>query len=521
MIVRSTNLSARSDFDASEFAGFVVHLNRVRDLEVLGMSLHPHAAHGAPAVIGPYRLVRELGRGGMGVVYEAVHETFAKPVAIKLIHPQLRSEAQFERFVREGRAACQIRHPNVVEVFEVGTHAGAPYMVMALLDGISLEELLHASKRLPLSAVLDLMLPIMSAVSAAHAAGVVHRDLKPSNILLARAEPRKLRPKLLDFGASKLEETNLASLTNSGTMLGTLPYMAAEQVYASRDADALSDQYSLAVVLYECVTGHRPFSAESGYQLMQAIMTEPISPPSAREPSLPNALDAVLLRALRRDRRERYPSVRAFARALLPFASVEARIEWGPELEASALGSGDVLEAGLVQGATLPDTERPGVAAPSRTDSEPLPALPRLRVRAPAWIALAVTMIVAIVFVIHRASAPTEIEPTPIGAAADVTPAPAARTAAGPSAPRSPPASAHSALAGPRSPASGEGKPPPPKLQPNVADATEHERRARNTTRHSSSGRAAASQPSAAERTAAVPETAATELGENGAPILE
>lgn len=346
------------------------------------MSLSHLTAQAASDRIGPYRLLRELGRGGMGVVYEAVHEQLGKRVALKQIQPQLRDQAQVERFIREGRAACQIRHPHVVEVYELGTHAGAPYLAMALLDGISLEELLHASQRIALAAALQLLFPIFSAVSAAHAAGVVHRDLKPSNIMLAREARRALRPTLLDFGASKLDEMSSSPLTNSGTVLGTLPYMAAEQLFASRDADAQSDQYSLAVILYECVTGRRPFLAASGYQLMQAIMTEPVAKPSQHEPSLPLDLDAVLMRALERDPRARYPSVAAFAHALLPFAAAECRAAWQPEFAVAQVGTQPPafdaapsitrLDSARAAPATVSvhaDTEAAG-----ESDSQPLPS---------------------------------------------------------------------------------------------------------------------------------------------------
>lgn len=308
-----------------------------------------------PGEIGAYRIVRELGRGGMGVVYEAVHVPLAKRVAIKLMQTDLmRTSAQVDRFIREGRAACQVPHANVVEVFELGTHEGVPYLVMALLDGITLAELLRASHRLPLSAVIELLLPIASAICAAHAAGVVHRDLKPSNIMLAR-EGGQLVPKLLDFGASKLDEPATDPLTNSGVLLGTLPYMSAEQVQSAQKADARSDQYSLAVIIYECLTGRPPFVAESPYHLMQAIMTEPVVAPSAQGAKLPAGFDAVLMRALERDARARFPAVSALGAALLAYASAETYAQFWSEFR-----SEDRLEEApeLAIGATLLDSHR-------------------------------------------------------------------------------------------------------------------------------------------------------------------
>lgn len=321
--------------------------------------------------IGPYRVVRELGRGGMGVVYEAVHAQLGKRVALKLMQAEgSRTSAQTERFIREGRAACNVRHPNVIEVLDLGSHEGLPYLVMTMLDGITLGELLQASQRLPLPAVLDLMLPILSAVSAAHAAGVVHRDLKPSNIMLARVADQ-LQPTLLDFGASKLQEPSATPLTTSGMLVGTLPYMSAEQVHASQHADARSDQYSLAVIVYECLVGERPFDAHSTYDLMLAIVTAPVVAPSALVADLPPALDGVLLRALDRDPSARFPSVVAFAQALLTFAPPDRCERFRSEFRHDPSARREAVTPQPSADVTLPDTDRTQ-RAPA-VDTEPGP----------------------------------------------------------------------------------------------------------------------------------------------------
>jgi serine/threonine-protein kinase len=295
---------------------------------------------GLPASIGPYRVVREVGRGGMGIVYEAEHAQLGKRVAIKMLRTHLlEDEANVQRFLREGRAACHIRHPHVVEIHELGSHEGAPYLVMDLLDGVHLGTRLEHERVLPLAVLVDLMLPVVSAVSAAHAAGVVHRDLKPSNIMLSIGRDGGTLPKVLDFGSSKLNVQGIEdpTLTVTGAMLGTLHYMSPEQTRAPKDADARSDQYSLGLVLYECATGKKPFAAQSVYELMQAIMTAPIEPPSRRNALLPRAFDEVVLRAMRRDPLARYPSVAALGVALLPFASEEGRRLWERELTTAAL----------------------------------------------------------------------------------------------------------------------------------------------------------------------------------------
>lgn len=282
--------------------------------------------------VGQYVLRREIGKGAMATVYEAEHVDLGKRVALKRMHPHLASDATgASRFLREGRAATQIRSPNVVEVFDLGRHEDVPFLVMELLDGVDLAAYLRERKRLTPSDAADLMVVVASAVHAAHQAGVVHRDLKPSNILLARRDGSSISPIVLDFGISKLASED-PDLTASQVLLGTVHYMSPEQTLGSRKASALTDQYALGVMLYECLTGTRPFAGSTPYSVMHAIVSAKVLAPSAIMPSVPAALDAVVLRAMNRDPTQRFPTVRALGEALLPWASDETRERHAMEL---------------------------------------------------------------------------------------------------------------------------------------------------------------------------------------------
>jgi serine/threonine-protein kinase len=280
--------------------------------------------------LGSYEVIRLLGEGGMAHVCEARHVTLGKRVAVKVVRIGPGSTATPARLVREGRAISAVRHPHIVDVFEIGEEGGVPYLVMELLDGVDLAEHLRKRGKLTIAETADLVLPIVSALGAAHDVGVVHRDLKPSNVFLARAAGG-VEAKLLDFGISKMKDVR-DDLTATAAMLGTLHYMSPEQTRAAKNADARSDQYSVGVILFECVTGAKPFDGDSTYTLMHAIVTAPAPAPSTREPSVPAAFDEVVRRAMARDPRDRFASVYEMGVALLPFASERTAARWREEL---------------------------------------------------------------------------------------------------------------------------------------------------------------------------------------------
>lgn len=300
------------------------------------LSESPAARAALGRSIGRYQLLDVLGSGGMGTVYRARQAQLEKLVAVKLLDP-LRAGKQgaMTRFLREARAAAQIRHPHVVEVFDVGFDDGNAFLVMELLDGHDLAAHLAMRGRLELPEALELLAPVLAGVRAAHEAGVVHRDLKPSNIFLARRGRTLVNPVVLDFGVSRLlddEELGLGTVTSADTLIGTAAYVAPEQAKHSRLADDRSDQYALGVILYECVTGERPFRGESTYELLHAIATAAVPPPSELNPALPPAFDDVVLRALSRDPEQRFADLDDFAAALMAFAAPRTWIAWGREL---------------------------------------------------------------------------------------------------------------------------------------------------------------------------------------------
>ena len=279
-------------------------------------------------ILGRYEIARLLGRGGMGAVYEAVHRDLKKRVAIKVLSATQVSEDSKQRFLREGEAASRIQHPNVVDVTDVGVEGGLSYLVMEFLEGEDLSSRLAREGSLTPRLAADILLPVCAGLAVAHDEGVIHRDLKPENIFLVRQRQGTIDPKVLDFGISKLTGRNAAAMTGTVATFGTPFYMPPEQVRGARQADERSDVYALGVVLYECVTGRRPFEADNIYTMLHAIGAGQYPAPRAVRPDLSPSLEAVIVRAMRLEPVDRFPSVRHLGAALLPFASDKARVVW-------------------------------------------------------------------------------------------------------------------------------------------------------------------------------------------------
>ena len=292
--------------------------------------------------LGRYKLVRFLGAGGMGTIYEAIHVDLKKRVGFKALRSFIAdNEEARTRFLREGEAASRIRHPNVVDVFDFGVEHGTPYLVMELLEGEDLGALMKREGPLPVPQIVNIMLPVVAAVATAHEMSVLHRDLKPENIFLSRMPHGMRTPKLLDFGISKFVDTHEAlGLTDASNVMGTPMYMSPEQATMSTEIDSRSDQYSIGVILYECATNEAPFKGKSLYNILQAIVSGNFDPPSAHRSSLPRTFEALILRAMNAEPEFRYPDLPSLGRALLQFADERDDAIWSPAFEpARAMGS--------------------------------------------------------------------------------------------------------------------------------------------------------------------------------------
>lgn len=264
-----------------------------------------------------YRLEELLGSGGMGHVYRAVNEDIGRVVAIKVLRAEHATNGPIvERFLREARAANLVRHPNVVDVLDIGRDGdGSPFIVQEFLKGKDLAN--YVEKRggkLTLAEIEEYLLPVIDAVAEAHARGVVHRDIKPENVFLAEEGKRRI-PKLLDFGISKIRVANVRA-TEVGVMMGTPAYMAPEQIQGARDADPRSDVWALGIMLFELLSGRLPFDADDAPALFVAIATKDVPRLSDVCPEIPPNVSRVCDRCLRRKPDDRYPSALELARDL-------------------------------------------------------------------------------------------------------------------------------------------------------------------------------------------------------------
>ncbi len=264
--------------------------------------------------LGRYDLVRVLGKGAMGVVYEGRDPNLERRVAIKTVKVENLSEeaaAEYEsRFRTEARSAARLQHPNIVSVYDSDRDGDIAFLVMEYIQGDDLKHHLDRGVRYSLEQSLKMIRDLLAALDYAHKAGIVHRDIKPANLLI---EPGG-RVKLTDFGVARIQDSGEATRTQ-GSMVGTLKYMAPEQVQGLK-IDSRADLFSVGVVLYQLLTDKRPFDGDNDFSIIHQIIGHTPPPPSSFNARLPQAIDAVVARALAKDRDQRFATARDFASAL-------------------------------------------------------------------------------------------------------------------------------------------------------------------------------------------------------------
>ena len=329
--------------------------------------------------IGRYRIVERLGQGGMGVVYKAFDPQIERTVAIKVIsgqrfdNPELR-----ERFFREARAAGQLTHPNIIIVYDLGEEQGQPYLAMEFVDGVTLDVLMRSGEPFPLPQRLSILLDVCEGLAYAHHRGVIHRDVKPGNIMVTRSGAAKI----LDFGLARLISSDL---TRSNLMLGTMSYMAPEQL-RGESIDQRVDIFAVGVVLYELFAGRRPFEGDSLASAIYKVLEE--EPPAVHEvnPSVPLELSQIVTRALAKDRDQRYQSMDEVARDLMAAqATVSTDTDTPAPTAAAALLSSD-MEPTVLRETPTPILRRTPTPRPAITSSrsQPSPVSPPATVTTPA-----------------------------------------------------------------------------------------------------------------------------------------
>ncbi|MFZ2296277.1 MAG: serine/threonine-protein kinase, partial [Polaromonas sp.] len=264
--------------------------------------------------LGRYDLIRVLGKGAMGMVYEGRDPNLDRRVAIKTIRVENLSEeaaAEYEhRFRVEARSAARLQHPNIVSVYDSDRDGDMAFLVMEFIQGEDLKHHLDQGKRYSLSQAVEIMVQLLSALDYAHRQNIVHRDIKPANLLIEADG----RVKLADFGVARIQDSGEATRT-LGTMVGTLKYMSPEQVQG-RPVDARADLFAAGIVLYQLLTGRRPFDGDSDFAVIQQVVGHSPAAPSSVNPSLPAAIDAVVAAALAKSRKQRFATAQEFSAAL-------------------------------------------------------------------------------------------------------------------------------------------------------------------------------------------------------------
>ena len=312
------------------------------------------------------RLIRPLGEGGMGAVWVAEHLGLHANVVIKFMSPDLAATEEGKaRFSKEAASTAQVRSPHVVQTLDYGvTDDNVPYIVMEQLDGHDLGQEIDAHGRVASETVVSIVTQLSRALSRVHDCGIVHRDIKPSNIFLCDAGDGEIFVKLLDFGVAKTHKTGgLGDTTNTGAILGTPYYMSPEQIMGAKEIDHRSDLWAVAVVVYEALTGSKPFVGDTVGGLAVQIMRDPLPVPSTVEPSVPPGFDAWFAKACARDAKDRFGSAKEMSDALAVAFSLRVPLsgsqpKWRPVVATSERPPANTGEAFAP---TALDASTPGV----------------------------------------------------------------------------------------------------------------------------------------------------------------
>jgi serine/threonine-protein kinase len=376
-----------------------------------------------------YRVARLIAEGGMGAVYEGVHERIRKRVAIKVLLPSMASDAGvLRRFEREAQAAATIGSPHIVQVFDIGELAsGEPFMVLEYLEGETLAERRHLEERLPPEELVPIAIQLLDGLAAAHAAGIVHRDLKPANVFLVdEADHRGRFVKILDFGISKfrrIQGEGEITTTRPGMVLGTPNYMAPEQAIGDA-VDHRADLYSVGAIMFRCLTGRPPFAEAETYEQL-VIHLALGQAPAIRDivPGLDPDLAAIVDRALAREPRARHADAAALADALRQWLSARGIVPPPGPSRREGRPSSPSYDRALTEAPTRPGDplEMSSLATPS--PSARLLSARRARRRPGGWWLVALgggLAVVVAIFAVRRGATPAE----PAAASAGVRAAP-------------------------------------------------------------------------------------------------
>ncbi|MBM3151942.1 MAG: serine/threonine protein kinase, partial [Chloroflexi bacterium] len=336
--------------------------------------------------VGPYRIMEQMGQGGMATVFKAYHAALDRYVALKVLHPAFLEDPNFlARFQREARLVAKLDHPNIVPIYDYAEYEGRPYLVMKYIEGETLKARLVKDGLQP-EAVEQAVDAIGLALSYAHKRGVLHRDIKPSNVLLADDG----QVYLADFGLARIAQSGESTLT-SDMILGTPQYISPEQAMGRKDLDEGTDIYSFGVMLYELAVGQVPFSADTPFSIIHDHIYSPLPLPQKVNPNVSDGMERVLLKALSKDRGDRYKDVHSM---------VDAFKKAWREMPGAALSEAATVVALPVRPGNVPAGEAPGAEPQAGAGAEPAAGLPpKPRRKVPwMWVAVGVALCIACVF---------------------------------------------------------------------------------------------------------------------------